>query len=256
MPVQGLSLEAHLIVDNNVLSMLSQYFCDRLASKCPAGERFATFKEWMGRQLDVIRQFTPDAKLHSTTCVANEFAPAGAFFAQLKPHELEGVKGHVRSLLHQTAANSTRIAAIRGLPGVPKKLFGPGGVSDNDLSLAVRGLELATAGQPVYILTNDQGLLDSVTWLRTNTSIRAQYPQAGLTQGLHSLTYFEGVHRNCKIQTPHMRDLLHYALAQHYGRLELRGTQKGESIMYQLLQINENLMQSIEIKLAAKGATP
>jgi hypothetical protein len=53
-----------------------------------------------------------------------------------------------------------------------------------------------------------------------------------------------------------MRDLLHYALAQHYGRLELRGTQKGESIMYQLLQINENLMQSIEIKLAAKGATP
>jgi hypothetical protein len=255
MPVIGISLEAYLIIDNNVLSLLSQYFCDRAASKYPTAQRLDVFKTWIEEQLAIIRQFTPDARLHSTVCVANEFAPAGAFFAQLKPLELNGAKGHVRSLLHQAATAPAQVTIIRGLPGIPKKLVGAGGVSDNDLSLAIRALDLVVAGQPVYILTNDQGLLDLITWLRTTPSIRSQCPQANLMQGLHSLTYFENVHRNCKIQTSHMRDLLHYALTLHYGRQDLAGTQKGESILYQLLQINENLMQSIEIKLAAKGAT-
>ena len=73
-------------------------------------------------------------------------------------------------------------------------------------------------------------------------------------QGLQSLTYLELIHRDCRIQTEQMKDLLAFALREHYAREDLSGTEKGRHIMQQLVDINLSMVESIRIKLVGGAA--
>jgi len=114
-------------------------------------------------------------------------------------------------------------------------------------------LELTKTGSPVFILSNDQSLLDFITWVR----IQKQHIQApivpNLIQGWRCLTYLELVHRSCNIPSDLMKELIEYELIAHYNRTEIAGSHKGNIIFQQLMQVHENFNQSVVIKKQIKA---
>jgi hypothetical protein len=259
MPVPGLGLEAYLIVDNCMLSMLCDYWCHSWAVRTPPAHIVPTVCQWFTDQFNTLRQFTPDGLLHCTDGVAGEFKPHAGQLSEvrgIRHGDCQQVQTHVSTLLNRVGVDMDAIPLLRGLPNAPRKLIGPDGLSDNDFSLVVLGLQLTAGGGQVYILTNDQDLLSFISWVRTRPEVRRRWGNVQLIQGLQSLTYLELVHRNCQIATDKMQDLLNFSMMVHYERRELSGTTKGHSIMQQLLEVNRSLAQSIEIKATAKGSVP
>lgn len=253
----GISLQAYLVVDNCVLVMLHEYFCDRQATRLRAAGLIPAIAQWMADQLGILKQFTPDGLVHCTDCVAGEFHPGAGRLSRVPgigPRECRTLANQICSLLHQTSVGSHEVAFLRGLPTAPRRLVGSGGLSDNDLSLAVLALQLTAHSSPVYVLTNDQDLLSFITWLRSRPEARHRWGNAGMLQGLQSLTYLELVHRDCRIQTAQMEDLINFYMIEHYNRRELAGTTKGNCILLQLIDVRNSLTESLRIKLAAGGS--
>lgn len=253
----GISLQAYLVVDNSMLVMLHEYCCDRRAKGLPSTKVISTICEWIECQLDTLKQFTPDGLLHCTGCVANEFKPQAGRLSQVRGighREYRSVQNRVCCRLDQSNVDSHDVTFLRGLPAAPSKLVGPNGLSDPDLSLVALGLQLTMHGSPVYVLTNDDDLLSFISWARTKREVRSQWEGVRLLQGLQSLTYFELVHRDCRIQTEQMQDLISFSMVEHYNRSDLAGTRKGTSILFQLLEVHASLTESVQIKLAGRGA--
>lgn len=256
MAMPGVTLQAYLVVDNCMLVMLQDYFCDRYAARLGAGKLIPALVDWFADQFNTLRQFTPDALLHCTDCVAGEFRPGAGRLSQVRgvgPHDCKALTRKVCDLLHQTSVAPAEISALRGLPAAPRKLVGVGGLSDSDLSLVVLALGLVADGSRVYVLTNDQDLLSFISWLRSQREARERWRNAAAVQGLQSLSYLELVHRDCKIRTEHMEDLINFFMVDHYNRRELAGTIKGNSILQQAIEVRNGLTQSVQIKLAAQG---
>ena len=257
MPTSRIPLQAHLVVDNCVLVMFNEYFCERQATRLGAARLIPALTQWMADQLGILKQFTPDGLVHCTDCVADEFHPGAGRLSRVRGigrPECRTLTNRVCSNLHQTSVDTHESAFLRGLPAAPRKLVGPSGLSDNDLSLVVLGLHLTAHNSPVYVLTNDQDLLSFITWLRPKPEVRQRWGNARLLQGLQSLTYLELVHRDCKIQTDQMEDLINFFMIDHYNRKELAGTTKGNSILLQLIEARNSLTESVRIKLATGGA--
>ena len=255
MPAIGLAPGAHLVLDNCVLSMLAEYYCDRRVSRLPPEKRIPILKQCIAEPLNILRQFTPDGLLHCTSCVADEFKPAPVLNelpGRVQHQAYQGLKSYVCSLLHQTAVDPQAVKALRSLPAAPRKLVGPGGLSDNDLSLVVLGSQLAGRGNPVYVLSNDQALLDFISWVRTQPSARSRWRNITLLQGLRSLMYLELIHRSCQIQTDYMEDLINFFMLDHYKRKDFGGD-KGVFIFQQLVEIRTSLTESVRIKLTTAG---
>lgn len=249
-------LHAHLVVDNCVLVMLHEYYCDRNSRRCPLPQLIRAIEQWMTDQLGLLRGLAPDGQLHSTDRVADEFLPGAGRLAQVRgigPSECRRLAGRVRALLHCSSVGTNDISVLRGLPAAPQKLVGPRGLSDADLSLVVAALQLTAQGNPVYVLTNDQDLLSFISWLRPNREARQRWADIGELQGLHGLTYLDLVHRSCRISTDQMQDLVLFCLAEHYSRTDIAGTNKGNSILFQLLGAQKGLTESALIKIAGQG---
>lgn len=249
-------LKAHLIVDNCFLVMLTDCFCDRFAARCSQSQLVQEAEKWICEIFSVVKRFALDGNLHSTECVAGEYLPQAGKLAGrpgVQRTHLDHVKRYVCAQLHQVPADLNRAKNLRALPAANKTLVGPSGLSDNDLSLVQLGLEMTQTGSPVFILSNDQSLLDFVTWVRTQKyNIPAPVIPGGL-QAWRCLTYLEQIHRSCNIPTDLMQELIDYSLSDHYSRTDLARTGKGISIYSQLLQVNRSFSQSIAIKLQAKG---
>jgi hypothetical protein len=257
MSASRIPLQAHLVVDNCVLVMFNEYFCERRATRLGAMRLIPALTQWMADQLDILKQFTPDGLVHCTDCVADEFHPGAGRLSRVRGigrPECRALTNRVRSNLHQTRVGTHDVAFLRGLPAAPRKLVGPSGLSDNDLSLVVLGLHLTARNSPVYVLTNDQDLLSFITWLRPKPEVRQRWGNARLLQGLQSLTYLELIHRDCRIQTDQMEDLINFYMIEHYNRKELAGTIKGRSIFQQLLEVHNSLTKSVRIKLTTGGS--
>jgi hypothetical protein len=253
----GISLQAYLVIDNCVLVMLHEYFCERQGRRHPPARLMPAITRWMNEQLSTLQLFAPDGRVHCTDCVADEFYPGAGRLSGVRgiePRDCRKLAREVCALLHQTSVRSQEIDFLRHLPAAPRKLVGPSGLSDNDLSLVVLGLHLLGHGDPVYVLTNDQDLLSFITWLRSKPEARQRWGNLVAMQGLQSLTYLELIHRDCKIQTNQMEDLINFYMFEHFNRRELAGTNKGNSILMQLIDTRNSLTESVRIKLAAQGA--
>jgi hypothetical protein len=250
------SLNAILVVDNSLLVMLCEYYCARWAAKLGSAKLLPEMTTWIAALLGVLKCFAPDSSLHCTDCVASEFRPHAGRLSSVRGIQrsnCDALASHVRSHLSCAAADVQAVAALRTLATAPKKLVGPDGLSNNDLSLVALALRLTGNGEAVYILSNDQDFLTFCSWVRTNREARSM-GNPSLVQGFMGLTYLELIHRDCRIQTDQMRDLVHYAIGAHYARAEMVGTEKGTFIMRQLLGIDNAMQQSMQIK-QARGAT-
>jgi hypothetical protein len=253
MPQTGISPRAYLVIDNSVLSMLSAYYCAKRAIHLPAGQRIASLKQWLGEQISVLGQFTPDGFVHCTDCVIDEYKPAGILAGlpqQTHYDEYFALRKYITSCVKPSVSSMDHVNTLQNLPDLPKKRC-PG---NNDLSLAVLGLQLTTNGEPVYVISNDQDLLYFISWVRTKPEARKMWGNPLLLQGLLGLTYLDLIHRDCKIQTEIMKDILQFALADHYERASLAGTAKGNSIMRQLLEVHSSFTDSVKIKVLVEGA--
>lgn len=256
MAVPGIALEAHLVMDNSLLVTLVEYFLERIARGIPSVQLTARTQNWMTDQLAMLAKYTPDGKIHCPEGVAQEFKPRAGRMGSIpgvRPQDCDAVGRHVRGLLCCSCVPPDTVRFLRQLPRAPTRLVGPRGLSDNDLALVVQGLELTGANQAVYILSGDQDLLDFASWTRIQGSVTGRWPAARQLTALPGMLYLEAVHRNCQIATEIMSDLVNFALAKHFQRTDIIHSQKGNSILQTLLEVNASLVQSAGIKQAFRG---
>ena len=256
MPVPGIDPEAHLVVDNSLLVMLMDYFLERRGRSIPPVQLTAKAQQWMSDQLTLLAKHTPDGKIHCPEGVAQEFKPRAGRMVNLpgiRVQDCDAVGRHVRGLLCCSCTAPDTVQFLRQLPAAPRRLVGPGGLSDNDLSLVAKGLELTAAKQAVYILAGDQDLLTFTSWARIQPLVVARWPAAKKLSGLGGMLYLEAVHRHCDIATEEMTALVNFAFAEHYQRTDIRGSKKGNAILQMLIEVNTSLVESARIKQSFKG---
>lgn len=257
MSALGPSLQAILVIDNSLLVMLSDFYCERLSTSFSGAALVQTVQNGISDQLEVLRHFAQDGQLHCAESVALEFKPhEGRLSAKsgITPSICKPLAHGVCGLLNRAADSPEAINTLRGLPFAPRKLVGQDGLSDADFSLVALALQLSANGGPVYILTNDQDLLRFVSWVRNRPEACAIWERAPQIEAMHSLHYLELVHRDCRIATNEMADLLNFAAIEHYARKELAGTDKGTWIMQDLLDVNRSILQSQAEKVRREEA--
>ena len=258
MSASGPSLQAFLVVDNSLLVMLCEYFCERLPARLSGVRLIQEIQIRIAEQLNILKQFAQDGCIYCTDLVVAEFKPhAGRLSSKrgIGPAICRTLEHHVHGLLNCVPISPQDAGLLRSLPQAPRRLVGPNGLSDGDFSLVVLALQLAANAGPVYVLTNDEDLLSFITWIRPRPEARTLWGDPFLIEGLQSLHYLELIHRDCRITTDAMADLLRFATIEHYARTELAGTSKGSWIMQQLLEIQDAMRQSMTEKLARGAAS-
>lgn len=248
-------LQAYLILDNSFLVMLTDCFCTRFAARCNQNHLALEIEQWMDLIFGIVRRFAVDGNLHCSVGVANEYIPHAGKMGNLRGiqrYDLNHLQSHVRACIRQVPVENPAILFLRTLPAAPRQLIGPSGLSDNDLSLVRLALDMTQKGSPVFILSNDQSLLDFISWVRIQKQCFQVPLTPNLLQGWRSLTYLELVHRSCNIPSDLMKELIENALIDHFNRIEIAGTQKGRAILQQLMEVHGNFNQSVVIKNQSK----
>ena len=269
MTVPDLLSRRYLVIDNNVLSNLCSFFCEHHAPKLRGANRYDALKRWIARQLDTLCQSACDKSLHCTSRVADEFRPSGMLFAQLRPNQLDAYRSFVRSQLKVTVVDMQDVSFLRNMPNANRSLVNRAtGISDEDFSLVLLGIELAAQGDPVYVITDDQSLLDYISWVRTQSTARQRWAGMSLLQGIRDMTYFDILHRGCTITTEEMQNMLNFLIKSTMTRA-IEGQdqssrrssrprlmpKKAMHILQQYQQIQTSLTRSAQIKARAKGVT-
>ncbi|MFC2046370.1 hypothetical protein ACFLTC_02475 [Chloroflexota bacterium] len=78
--MSSISLQAYLVIDNCVLVMLHEYFCERQGRRIPPAKLIPSITQWMTDQLGILKQLAPDGRVHCTDCVADEFYPGAGLY--------------------------------------------------------------------------------------------------------------------------------------------------------------------------------
>ncbi|MDX1417502.1 MAG: hypothetical protein R3293_25075 [Candidatus Promineifilaceae bacterium] len=251
------TLQAYLVVDNSFLVMLTDFFCAELAGRMTPERVLSELGQRLCAQIDILRRFAVGSCVYCSDQVAGEFKPWHSeritALGKIPFPRKQDLAAAVTAELVRRPVEEVYFDILRSQPDAPRRLVGPNGLSNEDLSLIMVGIELTANGQPVYVLSNDQDLLEFTTWLRRKPEARELWPEIGQLNGLHCLTYLELVHRSCHISTDLIRNLINFYIRDHYSRHELVGTSKGESILEQLLSTYSSLTKSAEIK-AKQGA--
>lgn len=253
MPVTAIDQPAHLIIDNSFLADLTNCFCKQNCAALPRERILGPLRDWLVDKLDALRPYAFDRILHTTNVVANEYRPHGeggelGKHAGVTPVQINQLVIHIRAQFRQFDA-TTQMNQIRLLrfANAPKKLIGAGGLSDNDLSLVLLGLELTRVGTNVILLSNDQDLLSFTGWVNTyKASLNAQQNPKKLF-GMRGLTYLDLVHRSCLIPSDHMKAMIDHSFLDIFARLP--GTDKGTDILKQIMEVRDKFDESKQIKI-------
>ncbi|HBY94184.1 MAG: hypothetical protein M5U01_09210 [Ardenticatenaceae bacterium] len=256
--MRNISLEACLVLDNNFIVMLNEYFCEHHARMVAPDQLIAAIADWITNQFTVLKQFAADGHLHCTECVAKEFLPqAGRLRDYLNSRQLQHrdcrvLQNHVHGHLCLAHIDPEETETLKNLPHAPRRLINSTGLSHEDFSLIVRALQLAQDGVRVYILTDDHDLLSFVSWLKS-----AKPPDfcelLPYIEGWSGLHYLDLIHRSCRISTEQMTSFLKFAMMEHYKRTNLVGTTKGEFIFSNLLDLHGLITKSAQIKVSQRG---
>lgn len=262
MPVKELTEKSHLVMDNCVLSMMTEWYSQENRGLSSVNLLENTHK-WLHEQLDLFQSFTVDGILHTSTSVSAEYKPwHESCELRKRGTEIPKIQGMAKSICdrfnrHDIGAPLTK--SLRELPNVNPKLAGK--LSDPDLSLVNVGLNLSCSGQKVYILTNDQDLLQYVSWARTQPSLKTDQVTPKLIEGLSGITFMDLVHRGCQISSDQMMKMISYVIKDTNERM-LRddpmalSKEKGTKIITNATtMMSTTLLESIKLKLERKGAT-
>jgi len=258
MPVTAIDQPAHLIIDNSFVADLTNCFCKQNSAALPRERILAPLRDWLIDKLNALRPSAIDNILHTTNVVANEYRPhgegselgkhAGLTFAQIDQFAI-----HVRTQFRQyDATNQTNRIRLLRFGNAPKKLIGAGGLSNNDLSLVLLGLELTKTNTNVILLSNDQDLLSYAAWVNTyKASIDADQNPKKLFS-LRGLTFLDLVHRSCLISSDQMKAMIDHSFLDIFARLP--GTDKGMDILKQIMEVRDRFDESRRIKIQNQEA--
>lgn len=253
MPVTGYPLDAYLVIDNNALVSLCEYFCET-NKHLPFEEMVRSVCQEVTGVLDKLRGYAVGNKLFTTGCVQQEFKPecgAIADYPGYAPKHCESLKAHIHREIEILDINMSFIARLRSMGSAPSR-FGAGlcRLSDQDLSLVVLALGLAGKfNRRVYILTDEEDLRSFVSWMRARPEVKAICANPLQVEAIHSLTYLDNVHRCCAFTTLFIFQLLAFQLMRHLRRTMLQGTTKGEMITQTFQEMSDAVRASGKIKL-------
>lgn len=264
MPITAIERPSHVIVDNSVLSMLTDCYCTNNVG-VPAPQLLTQVQQWLSDQLANLRATAIENELHTTDLVSAEYKPERGYLGTrgLPAHQITPMTNHIRGQLRVSTMENKSIQALRSLPGANKRLINPKeGLSDCDLSLIQLGIHLTQQNQPVVILSNDQDLLDFVSWVRTQKSLRVGSINPLLLEGETGLGYMELIHRSCKIPSAQMGQMINFTINTTVSRMQqlADGTQlnpqKAMKIIQRATTINSLFTQAIEIKAQNRSVAP
>ena len=214
-------LNAYVVIDNNVLVMLTDIACTGQPGRQRGADCITAILDWITEQLRIIRGRTPDGSVHCSGRVIREYRPEkGILNAR---HDLKGLhfkelRLGVCSSLVETRVDPTDITFLKTL--MPRQLKGKSSPKDNDLSLIALGLNLTGYDRNVYILSNDQALVDYVSKVcRNNPRVRERWANPRLLDGLHCMTYLQSVHAACLISNEQLLGMLRLAMREHVKRM-------------------------------------
>lgn len=262
MPVKSIEQPAYLIVDNSVLSMITEWYCTE--KWCCIENRGLTpiqildrAQQWILTQLALLRSYSSDNLLHTTTHVSAEYRPKNGILGSrgLLDQQINAMADQIRRNFSLLGADINSIRALRTLPGANKRLIHPqNGLSDPDLSLVHLALDLTRFGQPVVLLSNDQDLLEFVTWIKTQKCLSVGVTNPRLIEGETGLGYLELIHRSCQISSEQMGQMINFIITDTVSRMQQKtdGTQlnpqKAMKIYQKVAAINGLFVQAVEIK--------
>jgi hypothetical protein len=121
------------------------------------------------------------------------------------------------------------------------------------------GLSLSCSGQKVYVLTNDQDLLQYISWARTQPSLKNETTTPKLLEGLSGITFMDLVHRGCYISSDQIMKMLRFVIDDTVDRMNRKdpmalSEDKGRKIVSDATQImSSTFLESMKIKLEKQG---
>lgn len=264
----GVSLDSYIVMDNSVLSMLTDVAC-----VCGSGGRSGTacleaVTGWISEQLSTIRGLTPDASIHCTDLVAAEYKPEyGLFGARsgIQVVHCRELRSRISALLSKEGVDPVHISLLKGLTSGRREYSGKSGPKENDLSLIALGLNLTTHGKNVYILSNDDSLVAFLSNIcKRSQEVQRRWPRLHLLDGFQGVTYLQSAHAECHLSNEQFWVILKFALAEHVKRMaesvETARTrsdrpylspQKAMSIYQKLERVMEAFNKSVEDKAKA-----
>ena len=260
MPITALTEKTYLVIDNCVLSMLTDCFCD--GNKRLSGmQLLRATQEWMTDQLNILKLFSIDSLLHTTQAVSNEYQPQNGSLGiqRVDRRHIRDMANQVKNQFHNLETNPASTQYLRDLPQAPKRLVNPAnGLSDEDMSLIHLGLHLTQHGHKVILLSNDQDLLQFSSWVRAQTCLRKPPTNPLNLEGRLCLAYLDLIHRSCEISTEQMGQFISYMIADTGRRMAERDAmalnpQKGARILEQIAAIQQIFTQSTQIKAQNQG---
>lgn len=260
MPITALTEKTYLVVDNCVLSMLTDCFCDGQGG-LSGPQLLSATQQWLIEQLNTLKLFSVDNLLHTTHTVSTEYQPQNGILGnqRLDRKHIVTMANQVRMQFELLRTSPQSIEYLRELPQAPQRLIHPtNGLSDEDMSLIHLGLYLTQHGHTVILLSNDQDLLQFSSWIRTQTCLRKPPMNPLNLEGMSCLAYLDLIHRSCEISTNQMSQFISYMIEDTGRRMAERdvmalNTQKGARILEQIAAIQRTFTQSIQIKLQNQG---
>jgi hypothetical protein len=260
MPVKEITEKTHLVVDNCVLSMMTEWFCNENRG-LPCAALLDQTHDWLQKQITLFQSFTVDGALHTSTSVSAEYKPwhdsCGLRKRGVEIPKIQSMAKSVCSKFTAHEVDAPQTNALRTLPTVNPNLVKK--LTNQDLSLVQVGLCLSSSGKNVYILTNDQDLLSYISWVHTQKCLRNEHTNSQLLEGLSGITFMDLVHRGCFISSVEMLKMISYVITDTSERM-LRddpialGKEKGTKILTDATRmLGSAFYESMKIKLQKQG---
>jgi len=261
MPVKDITEKTFLVMDNSVLSMITEWYCcENRGLSCQT--LLEQTHQWLKTQIELFQSFAVDGVLHTSTTVSAEYRPwhenGGLRRRGIEISKIQAMAKNICDKFNKHEVDAPKTNSLRTLPTVNPNLVKK--LTDQDLSLVHVGLSLSCSNQKVYILTNDQDLLLFISWSRTQKSLKNGAINPQLLEGLSGITFMDLVHRQCYISSDQMLKMIGYLICDTNDRM-LRndpmalGKEKGTKIITDATQIlGSALMESMKIKLQKQGA--
>lgn len=219
----GVPLDAYVVMDNSVLSMLTDVACVCGAGGRSGGACLEAVAGWLSRQLNTIRGLTPDASIHCTDRVAAEYKPENGLFGArsgIQVLHCRELRSRISALLAEEGVDPVHISLLRGLTAGRREYAGKSGPKDPDLSLIALGLNLTTHGKNVYVLSNDDSLVEFLSNVcKRSQEVQRRWPRLHLLDGFQGITYLQSAHAACHVSNEQLWEILKFVMEEHVKRM-------------------------------------
>ena len=260
MPGSGYPLEAYLIIDNNVIVALCEFYCD-MHKHLPFPDMVNAVCQEISNVITALRRFALGENIFTTKCVQAEFKPEYGVISGYNgfdQNHCNGLKSHVGGEIEALDVNMGAISKLRSMEHAPSR-FGDGlsRISNEDLSLVILALGIANKfDERVYILTDEEDLRSFVSWMRCRPEAKQICAHPYQVEGLHSMSYINSAHLQCSFSTEFIYRLFGYLSLNQLNRTMLRGTKKGELITTTYRKVYEEISASTAIKQGVLKGLP